>query len=120
MTEVEKTQHRYKAARVAFAWVVGLALAVSLALGIVGIVELNAKVSCLNVALSTRNQPATADSSAALLWITEIDAVLTAPRDLTPDQQLAQTTGLIQATATYSATLKADQNYRNAHPLGRC
>lgn len=74
-------------------------------------------VDCVNTTLGKRNDPATKDAKAHIAFAKAVDALFepTAPADRA--KKLAE---FQKATDLYRQTLQEDQQYRDAHPLGRC
>lgn len=77
----------------------------------------DASSSCVNSGLSARNAPSSNDAKAHIKFAEDLLAALTHAAGASPAEVRAT---LSKQTQKYVDTLKADQDFRNAHPLGHC
>lgn len=89
---------------------------ISLGTAAVGIVLVIQLAICTNTNLGQRSAPSALDAKAHVAFAEAVDDLFM-PTTLTPEQQKTRIKKQVQ---TYVNQLIADQDTRNAHPLGKC
>lgn len=102
-----------------FGWVCSFVAIAALTLSVYATRQATQVSTCVNDVLAERAAPTANDNQAHIDFAKALDALIVA-KPATPAERVAVVAAFKTAAAAYELVLVNDQDFRQAHPLGRC